>query len=188
VSAVGGTGPCLHSHQQSDNAQAPVIVHGLSSPEQEIAVGLGVARRPKIGTEISTSASGSIGTESLKSVSNSAVRPPDPLRDFNSRVLKSFRSPKVCWMLPIDCESRKASKPAKSALHVCAGRGSNKNKPRAGCALGVQVVATACRLFDPGGFGCRGMGMPPGFGLTGWAVYAKTFRAQLILRVCRYQP
>jgi hypothetical protein len=37
-----------------------------------------VARRPKIRTEISTSASGSIGTEISKSASNSAVRSPDP--------------------------------------------------------------------------------------------------------------
>ena len=37
-----------------------------------------VARRPKIGIEISISVSGSIGTESWKSASNSAVRSPDP--------------------------------------------------------------------------------------------------------------
>ena len=47
---------------------------------------LGGARRPKIRTEISISASGSIGTEILKSASNSAVRSsPDPLRRANSR-------------------------------------------------------------------------------------------------------
>jgi hypothetical protein len=40
--------------------------------------GAGVARRPKIGTEISISASGSIGTKSSKSASNSTVRSPDP--------------------------------------------------------------------------------------------------------------
>jgi hypothetical protein len=42
-------------------------------------------------TEILTSASSSVGTESLKSASNSAVRSPD-LPRFNSRNLKSFHT------------------------------------------------------------------------------------------------
>ena len=44
-----------------------------------------VARRPKIGIEISISVSGSIGTESWKSASNSAVGPRPPRRDNSSR-------------------------------------------------------------------------------------------------------
>jgi hypothetical protein len=91
-----------------------------------------VARRPKIRTEISKSASGSIKNRKLEECVKfccQAARPPLRHIKFTSfEIVPHTNLPDV----PIVAESHKSSKPAKSALHVCAERGSNKNKPRAG--------------------------------------------------------
>jgi hypothetical protein len=118
-------------HQQTDNAPAntrfePEYRNGCnahlkrfqetSAWQSECS---GVARRPKIGTEISISASSSIGTESSKSASNSTIRSPDPHAAVTQAIRKTF--PDLCPRFEkMSMESRKDSKAAKTALHVCA--------------------------------------------------------------------
>jgi hypothetical protein len=67
------TRPAHGSHQST----AKLTCYDLRNEKKLLGV-FGVVRRPMIGADISTSASSSIGTESLKSTSRPAVRSPDP--------------------------------------------------------------------------------------------------------------
>jgi hypothetical protein len=125
--------------------------------------GAGVARRPKIGTEISISASSSIGTESSKSASNSTIRSPDPQAVLTQAIRKTF--PDLCPRFEkMSMESRKDGKAAKTALHVCARVivPAIKKTPSRVRTRGLQVVASACRLFRGGRRGVGGGGTPSG--------------------------
>ena len=138
----------------------------------------GVARRPKIGTEISISVSGSIETESSKSASNSAVRSPDPTSDNSGRseIVPRF----VPALEETSIESRKDNKAAKTALHVCARvmMLATKRNPEQGTRSGFYKSLPQL-VRSPGGVGVSGDGMPSG---------SSVLNPKLALRQLRIMP